>query len=292
LGPGQAGVEVCFTLSRSDGTLYTTSDQTQCHDYVPGDTAHTYRWENLTAGTYQVEETINGPYAPMSPNPATGIAVTSERKAVVRPTIVNRLPPVTLRIRKWEEQVGLPWTGPAVSFRIYACPDGDCTSLGDPIATVVIPDSTPISLAAGRYLVREMVPDGYVAEPGEQEVMVTAGQDATLDFVNREVVGTEGCSPGYWKNHVDAWAPLGVDSGDSFNETFDTDYRRGDITLLEAINLGGGGFSKLARHGVAAYLNALSDISYPYSAAEVIAMVQAGEAGELAASNDLHCPLN
>jgi hypothetical protein len=73
------------------------------------------------------------------------------------------------------------------------------------------------------------------------------------------------------------------------------------MTLADAVNLGGGGFEKLARHGVAALLNAWSDINYPFSTDEVISMVQSGladdgtpgepEATELSNANELGCSL-
>jgi hypothetical protein len=102
----------------------------------------------------------------------------------------------------------------------------------------------------------------------------------------------EGCTPGYWRNHYDAW--VGYSPIDDFDTTFSTDYFDPDITLGDAIWMGGGGVKKLARHGTAALLNAASpDVDYPLTVAEVIALVQAGDATTLADYNeDLPCPLN
>jgi hypothetical protein len=62
---------------------------------------------------------------------------------------------------------------------------------------------------------------------------------------------------------------------------------------LQAVNLGGGGVERLARHGVAALLSAAHpDVNYPYTVEQVIALVQAGDADALAAANELFCPLN
>jgi hypothetical protein len=48
-------------------------------------------------------------------------------------------------------------------------------------------------------------------------------------------------------------------------------------TLGQAIWQGGGGLNRLARHGTAALLSAAHpDVDYPYTLAQVIAMVQAG----------------
>jgi len=41
------------------------------------------------------------------------------------------------------------------------------------------------------------------------------------------------------------------------------------MTLLGALNLGGGGFQALARHGVAGLLSSAS-VQYPYSATQVL----------------------
>ena len=64
-------------------------------------------------------------------------------------------------------------------------------------------------------------------------------------------VGTEGCTPGYWKNHLDSWEFYAPD--DSFIDVFGGSY---DKTLLEALKTGGGGEKALGRHVVAALLNA------------------------------------
>ena len=103
----------------------------------------------------------------------------------------------------------------------------------------------------------------------------------------------EGCTPGYWRNHLDSWPPTGLAPGDDFDTTFGVDFFNPDITLEQAVNLGGGGIKKVARHGTAALLNALHpDVNYPLTAAEVIALVQAGDVDTLVAFNELSdtCP--
>ena len=103
--------------------------------------------------------------------------------------------------------------------------------------------------------------------------------------------GGEGCTPGYWKNHLEDW--VGVSPADDFDTTFGVDYFDPDITLGQAVKLGGGGVRKLARHGTAAYVNAVHpSVSYPLSAAEVIAAVQAGDADTLAEFNELGCTID
>lgn len=102
----------------------------------------------------------------------------------------------------------------------------------------------------------------------------------------------EGCTPGYWKNpkHYPDWVPTGLSPGDDFDTTFGVDLFDPDITLEDAVNANGGGANKLARHGTAGLLSALHPaVDYPYTAAEVIAFVQAGNVAPLVEANELGC---
>lgn len=104
--------------------------------------------------------------------------------------------------------------------------------------------------------------------------------------------GSGACTPGYWRTHFDRW-PEPYMPSDDFDTTFGTDYFDADMTLGQAAWARGGGLYRLARHGTAALLNAAhGDVDYPYTVAEVIAMVQAGEADMLADANEeFDCPL-
>lgn len=85
----------------------------------------------------------------------------------------------------------------------------------------------------------------------------------------------EGCTPGFWKNSVGSW-PVGYLPSADFDATFGVDLFNPNISLLAALNLGGGGKEALARHAVAALLNSASGgVDYGMSTAEVIAAVQA-----------------
>ncbi|MBE0410618.1 MAG: hypothetical protein IBX69_12890 [Anaerolineales bacterium] len=104
----------------------------------------------------------------------------------------------------------------------------------------------------------------------------------------------QACSPGYFRNHQEErWAPTGISPNADFDATFGTNLFTPDIALGEAIALGGSGVNRLARFGTAALLSAAHpDINFPYSEAEVIAFVQAGNANALAAAiEDFDCPL-
>ena len=125
--------------------------------------------------------------------------------------------------------------------------------------------------------------------------------------------GGEGCTPGYWKNNWDkwegvSWEPTGYSGGDLFSAVFGrtievTVGRRviTNPTLFQALNAQGGGINALARHAVAALLNAASpDVDYDYSVAAVKSMVQGalpdgdidGVKGDLADANEAGCPID
>jgi hypothetical protein len=116
----------------------------------------------------------------------------------------------------------------------------------------------------------------------------------------------QGCTPGYWRNHADRWE--GVASTDDFDTTFGVNLFDPNITLGTAIWASGGGNNALARHATAALLNAHggvpnsdgTTVNYPYTADEVIQMVQEAVANGtieetkdlLDAANNLGCPLS
>ncbi|MCC7033824.1 MAG: hypothetical protein IT179_13435 [Acidobacteria bacterium] len=119
--------------------------------------------------------------------------------------------------------------------------------------------------------------------------------------------GDEGCTPGYWKNHLDSWGPTGYTPGQSLTSVFGANALSG--SLLDGLGFGGGpgvtGAKRiLLRAAVAALLNAAHPgVAYTQSAASVIASVNAALASgsrdtmlALASSldrdNNLGCPLN
>jgi hypothetical protein len=117
--------------------------------------------------------------------------------------------------------------------------------------------------------------------------------------------GAEGCTPGYWKqdHHFDSWqvyAPT-----DSFNAVFGITGPFADsLTLLGALQQGGGGINALGRHAVAALLGSVhSGVDYGLTEAEVIEKTKAayesgiatqieGTKNVFAALNEKGCPLN
>ncbi len=86
--------------------------------------------------------------------------------------------------------------------------------------------------------------------------------------------GFQGCTPGFWRNHPEDWPPP-FSPGQDFDHVFSVDAFDPNKSLMQAVELGGGGLSALARHGVAALLNAAApDVNYPIGVADVIELVR------------------
>jgi hypothetical protein len=137
----------------------------------------------------------------------------------------------------------------------------------------------------------------------------TGSADAQVDVdVVCRPPGDEGCTPGFWKNHPEAW--VGFTPGQTLESVFDVPNALGldTVGLQAALDFGGGsgtvGASRiLLRAAVAAVLNSASPgVDYPLTTAAVIAQVNAALASadrdtilalatELDTSNNLGCPL-
>jgi hypothetical protein len=123
--------------------------------------------------------------------------------------------------------------------------------------------------------------------------------------------GGKGCTPGYWKNHLDSWPPAGY----SPNQALSTVFSAGGLgtlasnTLLQALKFGGGSTLTakkqiLLRAAVASLLNAAHPgVDFGMTAAEVTAAVNAALASNNATTilalatrldraNNAGCPLN
>ena len=109
-----------------------------------------------------------------------------------------------------------------------------------------------------------------------------------------------GCTPGFWKQpqHLQFW--VNHAPSDLFDDVFGVSARPG-VTLLEALETGGGGDIALGRHAVAALLDAASDqVNFKFTEAEIIEMVQtAYDTGDfetpknvLAEQNELGCTID
>lgn len=130
--------------------------------------------------------------------------------------------------------------------------------------------------------------------------------------------GDQGCTPGYWRNHVDRWAGIlatGVPITYTldFDQTFqlaslNLDYFDPNVTLGMAVS-NPQIYGTFAFHAVAALLNSYggvpnssdgATVDYPYTPEQVIQMVQSAVANgttqttkdDFAAANELGCPLS
>ena len=94
-------------------------------------------------------------------------------------------------------------------------------------------------------------------------------------FAGYDGAAKEGLTPGFWKqpHHADNWRTYKLT--DDYGDTFGVKPSFKDRTLLGALKQGGGGEKALARHAVAALLNAEDpNINYFYTIEEIKALVQ------------------
>lgn len=114
---------------------------------------------------------------------------------------------------------------------------------------------------------------------------------ASATCVIQEGGGNEGCTPGFWKTHPEMW-PTPYTPDTPVYDAFGCNIGNFQ-TLGQAISAKGGGVNKLARHGVAAFLNAVHpSVDYPLSVEDVIHYVcEEHNADLLATYNGLACPL-
>jgi hypothetical protein len=110
--------------------------------------------------------------------------------------------------------------------------------------------------------------------------------------------GSQGCTPGYWKQsqHFDSWK--GYSPNQLFSSVFEDAFP--GMTLQQVLAQGGGGLKALGRHTVAALLDASSGIDYGLAPAQVIQSFNdvfpggdyEGLKDQLANRNERTCPLN
>ena len=119
-----------------------------------------------------------------------------------------------------------------------------------------------------------------------QTITVTAAGPNVITIVNTYVPpppAGQGCTPGYWKNHFDRWPA----NWSHYDAQFEAVY---DYSLIEAIQLMGGGGKALARHAAAGLLNAFTGgVDYQLDSGTILAGGYAKDVLEF--NNDLGCPL-
>jgi hypothetical protein len=169
---------------------------------------------------------------------------------------------------------------------------------GDEWAEVVIPLTIPAGATSLKF---EPVSGTCPTSPllgGNPQSFVWVAAAVALEGIPMG----EGCTPGYWKNlrmHGCNW-PAPYTPSTDFDTVFGVNIFSPNRTLFEALSAGGGGWDAFGRHAAAALLNAASgNVNFPYTVAEVIALVQAAYAAgepemykdQLEMANELGCPL-
>lgn len=141
------------------------------------------------------------------------------------------------------------------------------------ITVIIVPDlgdngaaELPIGVTGVAYFVLDLAASGAITD-----VIFEIEEDD-------EMTGNQGCTPGYWKNHLAAWDPTGYTPDQTIESVFAAAgmYGVAGTTLLENLqNHGGGGAEGAARillrAAVASLLNASNPhVGYPRTTAEVI----------------------
>ncbi|MCG9973171.1 T9SS type A sorting domain-containing protein [Christiangramia crocea] len=94
---------------------------------------------------------------------------------------------------------------------------------------------------------------------------------ASISITLENCVVDEGCTLGYWKEHTDRWCDAYV-TCDRYGDIFTSAPSAiANYSLLEVLNLGGGGIYNLGRQSVAALLNTCSsEVGFAYSDTETL----------------------
>jgi predicted ribosomally synthesized peptide with SipW-like signal peptide len=147
----------------------------------------------------------------------------------------------------------------------------------------------------GKYISNIVQSDGLVADVSF--FVEQSRNNSKFVCQNDNNSGSEYCSHGYWKQsqHFNNWK--GYVPTTQFSSVFENAFP--GKTLLEVLQLGGGGLNQLGRETVGALLNAGS-LSFPYTQAQVISMFNAVYPGSSSSYESLvgkfalpeNCPLN
>lgn len=233
----------------------------------------------------------------------------------------------SLHIRLTEDTADIAGT---TTLRVLYDTDGDTVLEERAFTTLQSLDCSPVTLGPLpadeirqlRLEIHPKVGEGENAVPFELEFsiefqLVQVGHsysDTETSTAHLESCG-EGCTPGYWKNHEDAWGPTGYSPDDKLKDVFEEVENwpayapLKNKTLLEALEFPGGDTLRekaqiLLRAAVAALLNASHpDVNYTMPVGDVIDEVNAALESQnkdtiinlataLDNDNNLGCPID
>lgn len=200
------------------------------------------------------------------------------------------------------------WTGAPVSISLAnslgavanpAGPFAGNTNASGEFATAPFTSATPGTVTGtASTTVTLNTPQGIIniarTTDGSQTVIGSGVFNSGPAIKEFRKVGGEGLTPGFWKNNASkkgasAWTAPYTPSTKLNTIGFVLPGTLGNLTMLKALELGGGGINALIRHAVAAVLNAAHpEIDYGIATpAEVIAQVNAAVASGTSAINAL-----
>ncbi|MBN1657999.1 MAG: DNRLRE domain-containing protein [Anaerolineae bacterium] len=291
-GPGQAAIEIPAGATINSATLSVYADFARSY------TVYVYRvtapWEEMVV----TWNNFGGAYDPVpvaSFTPTAGGWNTVDVTGLVEQWIGDVYPNYGFLLHQdqtpYQRFYSSEWADAILRPKLEVC----YTPLGGGMTCYTL--QRPGDIVADSSIYENMPDQTYGASPILHTGILNWYQKPSLIRFELPVTPPpppcEGCTPGYWKNHLEAWAATDYSPSDDFDATFGVDLFNPNITLEQAVNARGGGVNRLARHGTAALLSAAHpDVAYPYTVAEVIALVQAGDADSLEWGNELGCPLN
>ena len=136
---------------------------------------------------------------------------------------------------------------------------------------------------AGTYQICIEIPEGYEASLEDE------GSNDGIDSDGND----EGCTPGFWRNHLEHWDATPYSPDDLVNDTFGCDLVDDDDTTLGEVIDAPQTYGALAFHAVAALLNATHpDVDFGLDTGDVLDLACDGDKGGLASENEEGCPLS
>ncbi|HEX5130975.1 MAG TPA: SdrD B-like domain-containing protein [Candidatus Krumholzibacteria bacterium] len=166
-------------------------------------------------------------------------------------------------------------------------------------------------LESGSYKICVVLPDGYDFAPKDQGgndgldsdvnadgctdcFELDCNDDITRDagLCERKGGGSEGCTPGFWRNHLSHWAATPYSPDMLVNDVFGCTLVPAGVTLGQAIDAPQT-YGVLPFHAIAALLNATHpDVDYAYDVSEIIDAACSGDKDKLADANEAGCTLS